>query len=299
MVSLNLTELASRQIRKAAVGNSGVRRIAIAATNTQNQEDGSITSVYNAVEKFGRSLMSFAFNQIKNLLSLDWRKMFQQFIGGVMYLLNFNINISDAEIDEKIKQAEIALAAAKGTLAGQSVGYAICGFVPAATIAVFNEPLALYMMKELGEEAAEDLAGSLANLVTLQIQQAARKTFFQLFKNNRALCRGAAIGIANLLVKAGVLTQESVDKANKDRNKPWSVASALEDSIDSIKDPETKAYFESFWDEFGDACIEAGYIVANSADSYFAMQKMANQAQFGSEKVIEIQPIRNADDEDT
>ncbi|KJH69396.1 hypothetical protein [Aliterella atlantica] len=298
MVSLNLTQLASRQIRQAAVGNSGVRRIAISATNTQNKEDGGILSVYNAVEKFGRSLMSFAFARIKDFLSLDWGKLFQQISGGVMYLLNFNINISDTEIDEKIKQAEIALAGAKGSLAGQSLGFAICGVVPAATVAVFNEPLGLYMMKELGEEAADEIAGSLATLVSLQIQQSARKTMFQLFKNNRALCRTAALGVANLLVKVGYLTQESVDKANKDRNKPWSIASAHEESIDSIQDPEDKAYAENFWDEFGEACIEAGYIVANSADSYFAMQKMANQAQFGSEKVIEIQPIRNADDED-
>jgi len=297
-LALNLNSLGSRAVRLAST-NGGIRRIATNATASRDKEEGGITSVYNAIEKFGRSLMSFAFNAIKGFLSIDWRKLYQQVMGGVKYLLNFNINISNTEIDEKIKQAEIALAAAKGTLVGQSLGFAICGLIPAATIAVFNEPLALYMLKELGEEAAEEIAGSLANLVNLQIQQAARKSFFALFKNHRALARSAAIGFANMLVRVGFLTQESVDKANRERNKPWSIASALEDSIDSIKDPEEKAYAEAVWEELADSCIEAGYIVANSADSYFAMQKMANESQFGSERIIEIQPIRNQDDNDT
>lgn len=219
--------------------------------------------------------------------------MWAQVTSAVRYALNFNINISDAEIDQQIKQAEIALAAARGSLAGQSLGYAICGILPTATIAVFNEPLALYMIKEVGEEAIEDISASLANLVSLQLQQYVRKGFFQLFKNYKSLFRGAAIGFANILVRAGILTQESVDKANKERSKPWSIASALEESIESIEDPIAQAYAEEFWDEFGESCIEAGYIVANSADSYFAMQKMLNASMLGEEKLIEIQPIRD------
>lgn len=199
-------------------------------------------------------------------------------------------------IEAQIKQAEIALAAAKGSLVGQSLGYSICGLAPAATIAVFNQPLALYMMKELGEEAADDIAASLANLVTLQIQQNARVGFLALFKNHRNLIRGAAIGFANLLVRVGILTQKSVDKASKERNKPWSIASALEDSIESIKDPVDQAFYEELWDELADSCIEAGYIIASSADSYFAQQKMANESVFGTERIVEIQPVRNADE---
>lgn len=296
--TLNLANLASRTIRKAATDGKGIRRIAINATASKDKEEGGIGGIYNAVEKFGRSLMSFAFNAIKGIFSFSWAKLWQQVVGGVRFLLNFDINITDTAINDQIKQAEVALAAAKGSLAGQSLGFAICGLVPAATVAVFNEPLALYMLEELGEEAADEIAGSLATLVTLQIQQAARKVAFSFFKNHRSLCRGAAIGFANLLVRAGILTQESVDKANKERNKPWSIASALEASIDSIKDPEAQAYAEEFWDEFGDSCVEAGYIIANSADSYFAMQKMANKSQFGSERIIEIQPIRDPDEEE-
>lgn len=297
-LALNLSQLSSRAIRLAS-SDGGIRRIATNATASRDEPEEGITSIYNAVEKFGKSLMSFAWNALTAFFKLDWGKLWQSVVGGVRFLLNFNINMDDTAIADQIKQAEIGLAAAKGSLAGQSLGYAICGLVPAATIAVFNEPLALYMLKELGEEAADEIASSLANLVSLQIQQAARVGFLTLFKNYRSLARGAAIGFANLLVRAGVLTQESVNQANKERNKPWSIASALESSIESIKDPAAQAYAEEFWDELTDSCIEAGYIVANSADSYFAQQKMANESVFGTERVIEIQPVRNANEENS
>lgn len=297
-LAINLSSLSSRATRLASA-NGGIRRIAVNATASRDKEEGGLLGVYNAVEKFGRSLMSFAFNKIKEFFSIDWRKLYQQVVQGVRYILTFDINKTDKQIEEEIKQAEIAIASAKGSLAGQSLGFILCGIAPAASIAVFNKPLALYAMKEVGEEAAEEIAGSLANLVRLQSQQSARIGILNLFKNNRDFCRGAAIGVANLLVKAGILTQESVDKANKERNKPWSIASSLEESIESIKDPESRAFWEEFWDELGDSCIEAGYIVAGSIDSYFAMQKMANESQFGSERIIEIQPIRNQDDNDT
>lgn len=297
-LAINLSSLSSRTIRTAST-SGGVRRLATNATASQDRPDEGLRAIYNAVEKFGRSLMTFAFASLKAILSYDWQKLWQQIVGGVRYLLNFNINMDDSQIEEQIKQAEIALAAAKGSLAGQSLGFAICGLAPAATIAVFNQPLALYMMKELGEEAAEEISASLANLVKLQIQQSSRIGFLTLFKNHKDLIRGAAITIANGLVLAGILTQESVDKANKERNKPWSIASALEDSIESINDPVEQAYWEEFWEELGDSCIEAGYILASSADSYFAQQRMANESIFGTERTIEIQPVRNADEEDS
>lgn len=297
-IALNIGDLASRAIRKSAVGNSGVRRIAVNAAASTDREEGGVLGVYNAVNKFGRSLMSFALNKIGEFIKFSWSKFWGQVTTAVKFILNFDINITDKQIDEQIKQAEIAIAAAKGSLAGQSLGFAVCGLAPAATMAVFNLPLGLYVMNEVGEEAAEELASSLGALVRLQSQQSSRTAFYTSFKNHRNLYRGAAINFANLLVKANVLNADVVAKANKDRNKPFTIANALEESIELYKDPEDRAFWENLWDEFGESCVEAGFIVANSVDSYFAMQKMANQAQFGSEKIIEIQPIRDIDDED-
>lgn len=297
-LSLSLSALPSRAARLASTGRAGIRRIAALAT-TEDDDEGVVTSVYNAINKFGASLMRKALNVLGGIFTFSWSKFWASFTSSVRFLLNFNFNINDAEINQQIKQAEISLAAARGSLAGQSLGFAICGLIPSATIAVFNQPLALYMLKELGEEAADEIAGSLATLITLQIQQAARQAFFAIFKNYRTLLRGAAIGFAQALVNVGVLTQESVDKANKERNKPWSIAGALEQSVESISDPALQAYAEEFWEELGESCIEAGFIIANSADSYFAQQRIANESMFGSEHTVEIELSRNPDEDAT
>lgn len=294
-LTLSLSSLGSRSARAAATASTGIRRIAINATTTPDNDD-PLTSFYNGLEKFGQSLMRGFVQVFGGIFSFSWSKLWGMAVSGGLFLINFNWNITDKQLDDQIKQTEIALAAARGTLAGQSLGFAVCGLIPTATIAVFNEPLALYMMKELGEEAAEEIASSLANLVRLQFQQQVRRGFAALFKNYRTLLRGAAVGFAQILVTAGILTQDSVDKANKNRNEPWSLASALEDSIESIKDPAEQAYAEEFWDEFQDSCIEAGFIVAGAADSYFAQQRMANEAILGgSETTVEIDFDRSTD----
>lgn len=297
-LTLVLGRLASRATRLSSTGGSGIRRIAALATS-EEEDEGGISSVYNALAKFGTSLLKIAFRIVAGIFTFSWSKFWASCTSAIRFVLNFNFNASDAELDQKIKQAEISLAAAKGSLAGQSLGFAICGFLPTATIAVFNEPLALYMLKELGEEAAEEIAASLTTLVTLQIQQAARMAFTALFKNYRTLLRGAAINFAQGLANVGILTQESVDKANKERNRPWSIAGALEQSIESIDDPALQAYAEELWEEFNESCIEAGFIVAHGADSYAAQQRMANESMFGSEHTVEIELSRNPNDDDT
>ncbi|WP_009631020.1 hypothetical protein [Synechocystis sp. PCC 7509] len=293
-LSLSLGSLSSRSVRSSSVAG-GVRRIATTGTAEQGNLEG-LAAVWDITKKFGTSLMSLAFNAIKALISFDFKKLWGQIISGALFIWNFDWNITDAAIDAQIQQAEIALAASKGTLAGQSLGFGVCGLAPAATIAVFNQPLALYMMKELGEEAADEIAASLANLVSLQIQQVARVGFFTLFRNHRSLFRGAARVFAQAMVLAGQFDQASVDKMNKKRNEPWTFSNAKDEQIEGIKDPVGRAYWENFWEEFQESCIEAGFIVAGAADGFFAAQKMSNESVFGTERIIEIEPNRSEDE---
>lgn len=297
-LALNLANLTSRAIRTASTQGQNVRRISTSGTARQDDGEGGFSDMVGGAFRFGASLLQAVWKGLQ-FIGFSLSALWSQIQRGGLFLWNFNWNISDKQIDEQIKQAEIALAASKGSLAGQSLGFTVCGLLPAATIAVFNEPLALYIIKEVGEEAIEEISGGLANLISLQFQQTVRQTFFALFKNYRTLFRGAAIGFAQFLVITGQLNQTDVDKAIKNRNQPFIFASLKDEQIEAIKDPESRAYWEEFWDEFQDSCIEAGFIVASSADGYFAQQKMATQAALGTEHLVEIQPIRNLDEAET
>lgn len=294
-LTLVSSALKSRTVRQAIVGTAAgnMRELSLNATYDQSDDSGNvITSIYNGIERFGQSLIQLTLRGLKGLFNFSITGIVNWCVRTYFFLMNFNWNSTDAQLDEQIKQGEIALAAQRGGLRGKALGFAICGLIPTATIAVFNEPMALYILKELGEEAAEEIASSLSSLISLQITQWTRMTFINLFKNYRSILRPAATGFAQILVSAGILSQDSVDKANKKKNEPWTFAGAIDETVESIKDPIAKADAENFWEDFQDACIEAGYIVAGQADAYIAQQKMHSMniktALKGKEKVIEI-----------
>ena len=294
-LTLELKDLSSRLIRKASAGNDGIRRIALHATTSTHGEDDVLKNIYDGLLKFGAGLLRGTIAACGLIINFSWTAVWQACTQAYFFLFNFNWNVSDADLDAQVKTAETALAAAKGRLAGQSLGYAVCGLIPTATIAVFNEPMAMYIMAELGEEAAEELSSSLASLLKLQFQQQARGAFISFFKNYRTLLRDCVGAIAQTLVDVGVITEDSMAKLYTNRNKPWSFAGALQESIDSLNDPAKQAYAEEFYDELQDACLDAGFIVTSGIDSYMATQKISNESFFGKEKIIEITPNRALD----
>lgn len=289
-LSITLSRLASRAARTASTGGSGIRRFASNASRAiQEAQEGEATNFWDGLKRFGASILA----------NINWQPPWVKFtvgglmglfINGVQQVLNFNFNATDKELDEQLKQQEIAIAGAEGALRGQFVGRLVCGIAPTAVLATFNEALALHVLMNVGEEAAEEIAAAASNLIQLTIRKTINTAFVNIFKNFRGLLRGSAIGFGRLLQSFGILDQESVDKANKQRDKPWSIHSALEDTIDRIEDPKDKARTEEFWDEFAEACIESGYIIAGSIDSFLMQQRVGDDAATNDDDVIIISP---------
>lgn len=293
-MNISLTALRSRASRELATGSpGGIRKFGLNLIKTTNPETQNPTTFWGGLKRFSDSLLNGLTAFADGILSFNLSGLWSAVVTTGLKIVNFNWNVTDAQLDQRIKQAEIAINGAYGGLIGGTLGYAICGLIPTATIAVFNEALALHVLEELGEEAAEEIAAKTATWLQLVFKQYIDKGFVNLYKNYRSVLRPAALSVAQLLVRAGILTQESVDEANKNRNKPWSFHSALESSIESIQDPAQQAYAEEFWEELTESCIEAGYIVAAGIDSYFAKARIANSNILGRERVVEIQPIRD------
>lgn len=289
-LSLVLSGLSSRVTRVASTSSTGIRRLATNASRAiQKTADDEATNFWDGLKRFGASILA-NINWQPPWLKFSVGDLVKQFINSVRFLLHFNWNSTDAQLDAQIKQAEIAVAAARGAARGTSVGYLVCGIAPTAAIAVFNEPLALYTLNNVGQEAAEEIAGAVATLVQLQAQKTVKTAFINLFKNYRNLLRPAAIAFAQILQKARILDQDAVDQANKKRNEPWSINIALEETIERIEDPVQQAEAEEFWDQFGESCIEAGYIVAGSIDSYFVQERLRASAAAGATTTIVMSP---------
>lgn len=286
---MKLDDVASRVTRKSTTSNNaGLRRFATDGTNKVIQE-GAEESFWDGLKRFGGSLLSVATWQ-PPWLRFSFSSLWSMIVGTTQSLLHFNWNATDAELDAQIKQAEIAIAAARGAARGAFAGYLICGIAPTAAIAVVNEALAVYTLAKLGEEAADEIMSSVATLIQLQLRKEVKSAFFTIFKNYRGILRPAAIGFAQILQRIGAIDQESVDKANKKKNEPWTIAGTFEDTEDRIVDPAMQAEYEEFWEEFGESCIEAGYIVAGSLDEWFLQQAIVDDAKKQNDHVVLMSP---------
>lgn len=272
-IILSLSALGSRVERKLIAGQNGIRTFSQTGLITKQARSGGQETFWDGLARFGASILALA-TWKPSWLNFSFANIWSNCVNAYHFVWNFNINATDQQLDAQIKQQEIAIAAAKGTLRGTFVGKLICGIAPTATIAVFNEALALYLLEKVGEEAAREVVNLSANLIRLQNRQIATAAFYNLFKSNRAILRAAVLDFAKALQFFKVpFNNESIEKANKQRDQPWSLGTALTDSIEKISDPAERIEATEFWQQFGSSCIEAGYIIAHGLDSWILEQR--------------------------
>lgn len=73
-------------------------------------------------------------------------------------------------------------------------------------------------------------------------------------------------------------------------SKPWSFAIAVEEAIESLPDGYIEEFVENFYEGFLEGCDEAGFVVAQSLDSWYAEQRLAKNQLLGDDTVLEVTP---------
>lgn len=285
-LSIVLSSLNSRAARTASVAG-GVRRFAVGALSSQ-VTGNQISKLWNGFTRFGGFLVGRIISNLSQGLAFSFTALWGFIISTTQFIWNFNWNATDEELDASIKSAFNALGSSLGGALGNALGWLACGALPGAVVMTFNEPLALHVLKEVGEEALDEIAGNLSNLIRQTANSVVRAGFTYIYKNVRSLYRESSMEFRNKLFDSGVTNQETLNKAVADREKPWSFAKATEDAIESIPNEFLKNFTEELFEEFGDACIEAGYVVAGGIDSYLASARQAYGGILGVDRTVEI-----------
>lgn len=293
-LEIYLTNMTSRAARKS-VANDGIRRFAKNAIQDHKDSSGNlIGKLWNGFTRFAGSLISKVWQILSAGIAFSITAIYSMCVSAFQFVWNFNWNATDADLDSQIKSSFVALSGSVGGTLGNALGWLACGAVPGATIATFNEAMGLYVLERVGEEALEEIAGNLANLVRQTGMSLTKAFTVWAYKNIRTLWRKPDSVVKQQLLSGG-MNQQQADDALAKRNKPWSFAKKLEDFVDGIPNEFIKNFTEELFDEFGDACIEAGYVVANSVDGFLAGQKVANSNLLGEEKAVEILLNRDTD----
>ena len=153
-----------------------------------------------------------------------------------------------------------------------------------------------YVLKNVAEEMAEEFIANLNNLVRYTFMSGVQSLLLWSFKNIRKVIK-ANVNVVEALF--GDKAAAIVKAWGSPGSKPWSFAKTVEDAVESIPNSAVRNFVEEFLEEAWDGCVEAGYVVANSLDSYIAQQKMGEQqgVPLGQQRYVEVIPDRSNDNE--
>ncbi|NJN09232.1 MAG: hypothetical protein HC815_15070 [Richelia sp. RM1_1_1] len=286
-----IEKFASRAIRKIST-NKKIRKFIPKAGAIQKKNKGLFSQLWNGFAKFSVSLLSGVWKALSSGFSWSFTALMGVIHASKEFILNFNWNPSDAQLDLNIKNAFDSIPGAIGQFLGKAAGYLTCGALPGAVIFAFNQPMGAYVLEELGMEALEELTGSLANLIRVTATSFRQAVFAYTHKQLRTLWRESDSKFRKRLQATG-LKKQFIDKAIAERNKPFIIRSILDKKVESIKSKPLKSFVENFLEEFDETCIEAGYVIAGGLDTYIAQKNLEKVTERNSTKNIEVEVQEN------
>ncbi len=289
-ISLRVSELSSRTERQK-VGERTINPMSDSSPPDQGGIAGIVTSFIKGIAGLGGFLVS----KITGFFSFSWTKFWGFIVQAKQYIWNFNWNATDAQLDTEINNRFKQLAIQLGGATGNALGWLFCGVVPAATIMAFNEPLGAYALKAVTEEGLEELADNFGALFKQLYIQGTIAVATWAYKSVRKVIKSNAKFVGKIF---GAKIEYALQAWGEKDSKPWSFAMSYENALEKIPNATLREAVEEFGEEFDEACTEAGYVIANSVDTFYA-QKMLEKQQFpllGEVRYVEITPNRNLPD---
>jgi hypothetical protein len=247
---------------------------------------------------------------IKSAVSWTWSTAVQWVQQTFNFLWYFDWNATDEQLDQSIKQQYDALLTQAGGALGQAMGWLVGGLAPGAIIFMFNEPLGVYVLNHVGEEALEEILPLFGNLIKSTLRVWTRHAITSTYKFFRQKVIGAyefkgytdqqIDDAAKKAIADGKYNQqEATDWANSTKRirdaaekggqrQPWSFHSKFEQwRKDNIPEFLQNAA-EEFVDEFSEAFWEGMLCVGSAIDSYVALQKQTKPAILGTQQGVHI-----------
>lgn len=220
-------------------------------------------------------------------------------VQSINFVMNFNWNATDAELDAITRQNIARLGGLVGGTLGNAFGWILCGVVPGLVIHKFNPLLGLKVLKDVGQEGLEELADNLALLVRSVLATATTWTVIQAYKGWRRLAKGWAKNdpILKSLIKLVPGLGKNIEKWGEKGSKPWTFAGARDELIEKLPDGWMENSIEELVEETWEACVEALYVVAADVDQWMLEQQIEKEFKNGPEEVVEITPNRENEEE--
>lgn len=195
-------------------------------------------------------------------------------VAAASFVMNFNWNQSDAETNSQIDAAWLRISGLLGQAAGSFLGKVVCGAVPLAGILAINPNMGKAISKEVTEELLEELARELSLVARGVGQNLVNIGALWVFQNIRRFIKGGSDEEFEKKLKKAGYKAEDIQKSMAERNKPFVIRQKIEEKIESIDNKYLREFVQETFEEFGQSCTEAGYILTGAIDNYIAQQNL-------------------------
>lgn len=299
-IAITASNLASRGARSAYTGGNGIRRVGPASNGGGG---GLLGTIAGWIQNWTSEGWGTYFNMISSL-KLTFTSLWGLITQTVTFIYNFNWQATDQQLDQQFKGAVESLAGQYGGAVGRALGYLVCGVIPAGGIMTVSPLMGAYLLKQVGEEALDDLVGELSNLITASFRVVAQGYIIKAFKNARRVIKKWNDKTPSDSWEKKALKQffgsnidNIIDTWGDEGRKPWSFRIWTDKKINSIKNQALQNFVEELYEEFADSCVEAGFILAMGADTWILQQQMNRNNIVGQQRVVELTPDRSAPEE--
>lgn len=292
MYDVVVSQLQSRY-QRLRFGVSGVRRIEAPL------EGGGGLSGGNFFQRIA-NFVGWVTSGISSLFRFTASGVWGGMVQTTTFLWHFNWNASDSQLDAQLSGFRTQLAGYLGGTLGNLAGYYVCGILPASKMMVFNEALGARILEEVSEEAFDEFSQNLSLICQSAFNMATMALITNAYKNTRRVIKGIFENPDSPQSQAlqGIFGDGINDAIASwgEGNKPWTFAGAVDEKIESISDTSLQNFTEEFLEEAFDACVEAGYIVANGIDAWYAEQRLQREIVLGPQEGVEIYPNRESEE---
>lgn len=283
MVAIAKAGLLSRSLRKSASGSkNGIRKIDLTAgiESIKDKKGGIIASIFQA----GKRLLGFI---SKGLKFITWSAsaIFEWGVERYYELVNFDWNESDAELRSRQNEYTISLAKVWGGMIGGGLGrIAVIGLGFGITYS-----LPMIGGAQLAKAVLSGQAADVASELLFSIQFAAKQTV-------GTVARVASISGYIRLRRLLKRLNPSWEKWGAADGPRWTIADAIDEKVENIKNPIVKGFVEGALDGFEDGFIEQGFAVAQAVDEQIALQNTLQNGMLGRESGVTVWPDRDSDE---
>lgn len=274
---------------------SKTRRIDSILANKSSGDENIISRIFNAGGKFAGWLMAGVKWITTNLTTVaGW------LFNGIEQIKSFNWNATDKEIQETIKSQWVNVSRVWGRVAGQAiggaaiiaVGYGIGMVVPWIGGALLARAIASEVFKDRFDEFMQALGQAIRETIATLASNVTLSGYIWLRSSIKKLDRKT---LANLF---GESTANWIKDHWGGEGEPViSFNQKMDDAVESIKNPYTKAFTEELAEEAWDSFVEGGYTIAQELDQAYEQYWRAQEQQKGPDREIIIAPDKNAPDD--